>query len=177
MACVLTSAIALDCTDDFAGIKNIYVSEFDNIDATATVITAGVVTTLTQVALTNFFKYTLRQGNGSFVTTPTKSTENGSLFFETVGQFSVLKLTAAKNVEFRLLLANRCVVILEDFNGKYWIVGLENGAEFGVGGTTDAMSGLAAGDKYGYSLGMTARETTYVPELDSTVFAGLTITS
>ena len=175
MACVLTQGFTLDCTEDFAGIKNLYISEFDNIDATATVIAAGVVTTLTQVVSTDFFKYEVRQGNASFVTTPTKSVGNGTLFFDTVGQASITKLTAAKNVEFKLLLANRCVVILEDFNGVYWIAGLENGAEFGEGGTTDAMSGQAAGDKYGYSLGFTDRGTTYVPELDATVFAGLSI--
>ena len=175
MACVLTQGFTLDCSDGFAGIKNFYISEYSNIDATATVIAAGVVTTLTQVVATNFYKYEVRQGNGSFVTTPTKSLENGTLFFDTVGQMSVLKLSATKNEEFKLLLANRAVVILEDFNGVYWIAGLENGAEFGIGGTTDAMSGVAAGDKYGYSLGFTDKATTYVPELDATVFAGLTI--
>jgi len=175
MACVLTQGFTLDCTEDFGGIKNFYISEFDNIDATATVIAAGVVTTLTQVALTDFFKYEVRQGNGSFVSTVNKSIENGSLFIETVGQMALTKLTAAKNVELRLLIASRAVVILEDFNGKYWIAGLENGAEFGVGGTNQAMSGLAAGDKYGYDLGFQDRSTTFVPELDATVFAGLTI--
>tara|TARA_R110000796_G_scaffold30004_3_gene80469 strand:+ start:226 stop:756 length:531 start_codon:yes stop_codon:yes gene_type:complete len=175
MACVLTQGFTLDCSDGFAGIKNFYISEYSNIDATATVIAAGVVTTLTQVGATNFYKYEVRQGNGSFVTTPTKSLENGTLFFDTVGQMSVLKLSASKNEEFKLLLANRAVVILEDFNGVYWIAGLENGAEFGIGGTTDAMSGVAAGDKYGYSLGFTDKATRYTPELDATVFAGLTI--
>lgn len=175
MACVLTTGFTLDCTEDFGGIKNFYVSEYGNIDSTATVIAAGVVTTLTQVTATSFYKYEVRQGNGSFVSTPTKSLENGTLFFETVGQLAINKLLATKNVEFKLLLANRCVVIMEDFNGVYWIAGLDNGAEFGIGGTTDAMSGAAAGDKYGYSLGFTDRGTTYVPELDATVFAGLTI--
>jgi len=175
MACVLTQGFTLDCSDNFAGIKNFYISEYGNVDATATVIAAGVVTTLTQVGATNFYKYEVRQGNGSFVTTPTKSLENGSLFFETVGQMMINKLTAAKNEEFKLLIANRAVVIMEDYNGVYWIAGLENGAEFGLGGTNDAMSGVAAGDKYGYSLGFQDRATRYVPELDATVFAGLTI--
>ena len=147
MACALTQGFTLDCTDDFSGIKNFYVSEFDNIDATATVKAAGVVTTLTQVVATNFYKYEVRQGNGNFVSTPTKSLENGSLYFETVGQLMINKLTAAKSQEFKLLMANRCVVIMEDFNGVYWIAGLENGAEFGIGGTNDIQSGQAAGDR------------------------------
>lgn len=175
MACVLTQGFTLDCTEDFAGIKNFYVSEFGNVDATATVIAAGVVTTLTQVALSNFYKYEVRQGNGGFVCTPTKSLENGTLFHETVGQLMINKLTAAKNQEFKLLMANRGVVIMEDFNGVFWIVGLENGAEFGIGGTNEINSGQAAGDKYGYSVAFTDRSKDSVLELDSTVFAGLTI--
>ena len=175
MACVLTQGFPLDCTEDFGGIKNLYISEFDNIDATATVIASGVVTTLTQVGATDFFKYEVRQGNGSFVDTVNKEIANGTKFHETVGQFAITKLTAAKNVELDLVMAARCVAILEDFNGKYWIVGLENGAEFGQGGTNQSMSGAAAGDKYGYDLAFTDRSKTFPPELDAAVFAGLSI--
>jgi hypothetical protein len=174
MACPLTKGHSIDCRDSIGGIQEVLITEFENIDATATVVAAGVITTLTQVVSTDFFRYSLEKENGSFVETETVSVENGTTMYETVLNFTIKKMAAAESQEIKLLALNRLYIIIKDNNGVHWAMGNEFATDK-VGGTNQAASGQAFGDMNGYTLGFTSKEREPMYEVDAAVVAGLRI--
>ena len=62
----------------------------------------------------------------------------------------------ATQEELKLIAHARPHVAIEDYNGNYFVVGLEHGAEVNGGSIT---SGAAMGDLSGYNLTIVAQET------------------
>jgi hypothetical protein len=62
----------------------------------------------------------------------------------------------ATQEELKLIAHARPHVAIEDYNGNYFVVGLEHGAEVNGGSIT---SGAAMGDTSGYNLTIVAQET------------------
>jgi hypothetical protein len=82
------------------------------------------------------------------------------------------KMTAAKNVEFKLLAGKPLVLIYQDQNGLWWTVGITNGAELL---SQAAQTGQTLNEQNGYTLTFTAREGHLPYTVDPTVVAGLDI--
>jgi len=169
MACALTQGRAIDCRNSVGGIEAVYISEFSDI--TVTTVAAGVVTALAQAAK-SFYTYELEKENGSLVETHTGSLENGSNFYESVLEFNTKNLSASESEELALLDQNRLFIIVKDNNGVYWTMGAYKGADK-LGGTS--VTGAAFGDLNGYTYTITAKEGVRMLEVDSVVFAGLTV--
>jgi hypothetical protein len=70
--------------------------------------------------------------------------------------------------------ARKLVVIAKLADGQYVSMGFDRGA-MKQGGTNQAASGKAYGDKQGYTVGLSCKESHYPYFVDSTVVAGLTI--
>jgi hypothetical protein len=66
------------------------------------------------------------------------------------------KLTKEDNKELKLLAYGRPYVIVQDYNGNAFLMGMNNGAEV-TGGTI--VTGAAMGDLSGYTLTMEGQET------------------
>ena len=66
------------------------------------------------------------------------------------------KLIVPTQEEIKLLAAARPHVAIEDYNGNFFMVGLEHGAEVTGGSIT---SGASMGDTSGYNLTIVAQET------------------
>lgn len=178
MACgALTQNINFECDDSNGGIMpgSILISQYENIDKTTSVIAAGVITTLSQVAATNFFKYEVKKETASEASTVTKDPVLGTSFVETVLQIALNKITAAKNVELSLLGSKPVVVIYQDLNENYRAIGYDFGAEAFVGGTNTAGSGTAFGDMNGYNIGITDKSKNFPYHVDAAVVAGLSV--
>lgn len=170
---LLTSGFTLDCNDGIGGIQDIYIGNFSEVDSF--VEGAGVVTSISQTAAKSIYKYELEQGDADGIFTETKSTENGTLFYSNLLNFTIDRITAAKNVELELMAKSRALyVIWTDNKGVHWGIGLDKGAKK-VGGTNQAATGKAWGDKTGYTIGLTAMETHLPYEIDAASFASLTI--
>ena len=125
------------------------------------------------------FKYEVK-GNSSLEQTVNASRENGTVFYEQTLNLTLKKLSKEDNKELKLLAYGRPHVVVEDYNGNCMMVGLEHGADVS-GGTI--VTGAAMGDLSGYTLTLTAMETTPANfmTVDSTAalfpfseFAGLT---
>jgi len=173
MACTLTTGFALDCADNIGGIEEILITNLENV--TAITVVDGEITTITQAASTDFYRYELEQEDADALTTETKSVENGTVFFETVLNFTMDKLTKEKSEELKLLAtARKLAIIYKLASGGYNAIGFDRGA-MKVGGTNQAATGKAYGDKQGYTLGFTSKETHYPYFVDATVVSGLTI--
>lgn len=173
MSCLLTTGFTLDCVDNEGGIEEILLGNFSEITSFTEV--AGEITAITQVALTNFYRYELEQEDSDLISTENRSAENGTLFYETVLNFTIDKLSKEKSEELKIMAqARKLVVIAKLSDGQYVAMGFDRGA-MKQGGTNQAASGKAYGDKQGYTIGLTSKEKHYPYFVDSTVVSGLTI--
>lgn len=172
---LLTASQVIACNDSIGGIEanSILIANRENISSFT--VLAGEVTAIAQVLTTNFYRYEADEEIADALTTENKSVENGTLFYETVMNVMINKLSKEKNVEFKLLAAARnLVIIYQDGNGIYHAVGLDNGAKK-VGGTNTAQTGKAFGDMNGYTMGFTCKESHYPYTVLPSVVAGLTV--
>ena len=152
MACLLTTGRGLACKNEsVGGLKAVYFADYG---------TLGTVTEasgeITDVAGTpEWFQYDIK-GTSSLETTINSSRENGSLFYTQTLNLVLPKLDLASQEEIRILASARPHVAVEDYNGNYFILGLEHGVELTGGSIT---SGAAMGDLSGFSLTFEAQET------------------
>lgn len=75
-------------------------------------------------------------------------------------------------IEVKMIARAKMTVIVEDNNGKYWLMGQTNGVRLV---SSESGTGAALGDRNGYSLSFQGQEFDNAPEVDPTVIAGLAI--
>jgi len=150
MACLLTSGRALGCKTSVGGLKAVYFADFGTLGATT--ISSGEITAV--AGTPDFFKYEIK-GSSSLETTINSSRENGTTFYTQTLNLTLPILDKATQEEIKILATSRPHVAVEDYNGKFFLVGLENGAEVN-GGTI--VTGTAMGDMSGFTLTMEAME-------------------
>jgi hypothetical protein len=153
MACDLTAGRVEPCKDSVGGLKNLYFVNYGDLGA----ITYDVTNTdvIDAVAGTpNAYKYEIK-GASSFTQNIQSSRDTGTTAFEQVIEVTLKKLTVADHKELKILAYGRPHVIVEDYNGNFFLAGLEHGAEV-TGGTI--VTGTAMSDLSGYTLTLTAME-------------------
>jgi hypothetical protein len=147
MSCNITAGFSLDCRDSQGGIEYIYIG---NTASTGFTATDGLITAITGLTASNFFKFEVPKQTSSFTETITLSEENGTVFYDQQVSVVFTKLSAEKRNQIALLAKNRkLVVVLKDGNGTFWSVGIGRGAHL-LSGTNQ--TGQAYGDLNGYSL-------------------------
>ena len=151
MACLLTSGRALPCKSSVGGLKAVYFADYGTLGTTT--IAAGEITAISGTP--DFFKFDIK-GNSSLETTINSSRENGTTFYTQTLNLTLPVLDKATQEEIKLLAAARPHVAIEDYNGNFFMVGLEHGAEV-TGGTI--VSGAAMGDLSGFTLTLEGQET------------------
>jgi hypothetical protein len=150
MACDLTKGRAVPCKDVVGGIRAVYFVDFGDL---------GTITLdgdeITNIAGTfDAYEYEVK-GNSSFEQAFNSSRENGTTFFTQTLNLTLTKLTKEDNKELKLLAYGRPYVVVQDYNGNAFLMGMENGAEV-TGGTI--VTGAAMGDLSGYTLTMEGQE-------------------
>ena len=171
MSCSLTTGYALGCRDSIGGIKAIYVQP---INATGSVNTngSGLVTGFTPTSVSgSWFEYDLTKATSSMTETLNASVENGTLFYTPEVTFTINKLQVAVRNELRLLARNRLLVIVQDNNNRYWLLGAANGLEASAG---TAGTGTAFGDRSGYEMTLTGMEPDPMLNIAAATFSALT---
>jgi hypothetical protein len=151
MACSVSNGRVLPCKSSVGGLKNIYFAPYSSVTA-ALSPTAGVIT-LNDAE--DFYKYEIK-GNSSLETAINSSRENGTTFYESTLSVTLTYLDSATQEQIKLLAHGRPQVVVEDYNGNYFLVGKDNGCEV-TGGTI--ATGAAMGDLSGFTLTLTAQET------------------
>jgi len=171
MACDINLGRLEPCKDSVGGITAIYIggAYTDNLLTTATIGADGEVTAFT-AALT-FYKYDLKGAN-SFDQTNENSRENGTSFWTQTGTFVLKKQDKATTSQLKLLSYGRPQIIIEDYNGAYYMAGTENGVEVAV----STVSGTAMGDLNGYNLVGTGMEKSPANFIDPTIINDTTNT-
>lgn len=151
MACALTTGRSLPCKSAVGGLKTVYFADYGTL-GTAT-IAAGEITAL--AGSPTWYQFDIK-GNSSLETAINSSRENGTTFYTQTLNLTLTFLDKSTQEEIKLLAHARPHVAIEDYNGNFFLVGLENGAEV-TGGTV--VSGAAMGDLSGFTLTFEAMET------------------
>jgi len=158
MACDITAGRLEPCKDSVGGITAIYIggaytSGLLNApsDGGATIGADGEVTAF--AAALTFYKYDLKGAN-SFDQTNENSRENGTSFWTQTGTVVLKKQDKATTAQLKLLSYGRPQIIVEDYNGNFYLAGIENGVEV----TVNTATGAGMGDLNGYNLTLTGME-------------------
>ena len=167
MSCALTTGYTLGCRDSVGGIKAIYVQNWISTGSCNANL-SGAVTGFTGYNASGFFEYDLTKATSSMTETLNASMENGTIFYTPEVTFTINQLQVAVRNELRLLVRNRVIVIVQDNNNRYWLLGSANGLEATAG---TAGTGTAFGDRSGYELTLTGMEPDPMFSIASTVFS------
>jgi len=151
MACSLTTGRKVPCKSAVGGIKTIYFADYGTLGDAS--ISAGEITAL--AGTPDFFQFDVK-GSSALETAINSSRENGTTFYESTLTMSLTFQDKATQEELKLIAHARPHVAIEDYNGNFFLLGLEHGAEVTGGSIT---SGAAMGDLSGYSLTIVAQET------------------
>ena len=155
MGCLITSGRKVPCKSAVGGIKAIYFADYGTLGSNPTIVD-GEITGFDVPALSiEWFKFDVK-GNSSMETAITSSRENGTTFYDTTLNMTLTFQDKATQEELKLIAHARPHVAVEDYNGNFFLVGLENGGDVN-GGTI--VTGAAMGDLTGYTLTVNAQET------------------
>ena len=165
MSCDLSSGRIEPCKDSVGGIKNLYFVNYDSIDSyTMDGVDVDVIDGFVSTGSITGYKYELKGGN-NLEQTVTSSRENGTTFVEQTLTAVLKKQDVNTHKQIKLLSFGRPRVVVEDYNGNFFLMGLDHGAEV----TTVAVStGTAMGDLSGYTITMTAQEKIPANFIDAT---------
>ena len=157
MACDLSLGRAINCKNVVGGLRAIYFADFGDIPFSAITFADASATydEITDISGTfTVYKYDLK-GNSSFQQAFNSSRENGTTFFTQTLNLSLTKLTKQDNKQLKVMAYGRPQVIVEDYNGNAFFMGMQYGAEV-TGGTV--VTGAAMGDLSGYTLTLEGQE-------------------
>jgi len=151
MACELSTGFTLDCKDGIGGIKQIVLTDFNNVDS-FTLDANEIVTAILTNNANDIYTYELPTQTGSFEETINFNRDNGTVFYTQTVNIMMQKLSAAKRLELQNVAQARVVVFVNDTNNNWWAVGYEYGADLSTG---TAATGTVLGDMNGYTLAFT----------------------
>ena len=167
MPCVLSQGMTIDCRDSIGGVKAVWFIAHQNVSAVTEA--SGVVSAITKTGV--FYKYNLVKSTASLVENINVSVENGSVGYAPELNIVLNKMMANTRNEIMLLAQNVLMAIVQDMNGKYWLIGKQNGIDVSAG---NAGTGTAMTDRNGYTLTFTGVEPALAPEVQASVIATLT---
>lgn len=168
MACNQTlSGLVRDCNPSMGGIKRVLASNRDEIGAIT--ITEGKVSAIAD-ADGKFKGYAFPRNTGSMSSTYQISPENGTRFVQTDVVMVFNRMETSKRVEMTALAQNDLILIVEDANGKYWLLGKDEPVVATAG---DGMTGTAKTDRNGYSITLQDNSPEMPYEVDETIIDGL----
>lgn len=164
MACLLTKGRALPCKSGVGGLKSVYFVDYGTLGTIT--ITSNEITAV--AGSPTVYQFDIK-GNSTLETAVTSSRENGTTFYESTLTLNFTFLEKETQAEIQLLAVARPHIWVEDYNGNYFLVGKEHGAEL-TSGTFS--SGAAMADLSGYSLTFVAQEKAAPDFTVSTVVTG-----
>lgn len=174
MACAIAQGSEIDCRDSIGGIAEVYITEYANVPQANITASSGTITAMTCSSTKKFWTFKLEKEVAEFIEKEVASVENGTLYYEQTLNFNMKKMSASNRNNIRNITQNRCLIIVKDNNGKYWLMGQTLGADK-VGGTNEARSGKAMGDLNGYMLSFLGKEPSPANEVTAALLTTLTV--
>jgi hypothetical protein len=166
--CALTQDYSFGCDTGVGGTKECYLIELENIASYTE--SSGTLTAITKVSGKVFRKYQLVLETANFEEDIQGNRQNGTLFYPQKGTIVINKQNVAVRNEILLLAKNRLVVVIKDNNDTYRLFGREYGLMLQTGNAT---TGVAWGDRNGYTLNFTGNELELAPFVSASVISTL----
>lgn len=174
MSCNLSSGRIEPCKDSVGGLNAIYFVNFGTITGTTPNVTNEDVIDAVAGA-PDAYKYEIK-GTSTFTQNIQSDRATGTTAFEQVLEVTLKKLSITDHKEIKLLSYGRPQVIVEDYNGNFFLAGLEHGMDV-TGGTI--VTGGAMNELSGYTLTLTGMErvpANFINKTDDTLAdAGFTV--
>ena len=177
MACDITKGrLDTTCKTGVGGVKAFYFANFEPLIYKQFEKTDGLVTSLltgnsdTPIEL---YKYELRSSGHNLEDANENSEETGTSFVTSTFTAILKQIGATTRDELQLASFGRPQVIVEDYNGNFLLVGIENGCTVSV----NQVTGSAMGELSGYNLTITAQEREMSYLVDPTIIGDETHTT
>jgi len=157
MACDITKGrLDTPCKTGVGGVKAFYFANFEPLIYKQFEKTDGLVTSLLTSPTTplELYKYELRSSGHNLEDANENSEETGTSFVTSTFTAILKQIGATTRDELQLASFGRPQVIVEDYNGNFLLVGIENGCTVSV----NQVTGSAMGELSGYNLTITAQE-------------------
>jgi len=121
MACTTLESILKTCDSNIGGITSIYINDQENIDNTALVITAYVITDFGTLGAA-FLPFEFRRNTGMYTEEAAIDLVNGSSFVTQTVTLMFHRREAAKSKAIKILGEGQrdLALVVGDANGKYW---------------------------------------------------------
>lgn len=145
------------CRNSAGGVQRFYIVNTSDIDKTS--LTYGTDGELTEMELDgNMFAYVPFVDSANWTETINVAPENGTIYYEQVANMVLgANAQALRNIVNELGRAANIVVLVLDNNDKMWMIGDPTGKRMTWLSGGDSNSGTAYGDRNGWSLNITCR--------------------
>jgi len=176
MACDITKGrLDTPCKTGVGGVKAFYFANFEPLIYKQFEKTDGFVTSLLTSPTTpiDLYKYELRSSGHNLEDANENSEETGTSFVTSTFTAILKQIGATTRDELQLASFGRPQVIVEDYNGNFLLVGIENGCTVSV----NQVTGSAMGELSGYNLTITAQERELSYLVDPTIIGDDTQTT
>lgn len=168
MACNIGRGRLEPCKNTLGGLKNAFFANFEEADGAFTL--TGKQVTAIGVGLTTVYKWDLLADGNTLDETTVASTAAGTRVNTQVLTLALKKQDADTAEQIDAIAAGRPVVIVQDRNDNYKVLGITEGMNLTSGG---AVSGGAKADFNGYNLTLEAMEGATAPFLDAATVTAL----
>lgn len=176
---LITEALGLNCENNVAGIKTMYITEFGNVASYTAVdgeITGLTMSTISASPITTAKFYEVKpstKDTSSYTENAQIDLNNGATFWQ---QQVILQLTRREALKREYIITlvaaqKELTTIVEDNNGIFWIFGLGIGAQVL---TLDGGSGVVKNDLNGYTITFQANEKEQAYTIDPDLIPGIT---
>ena len=160
--------LARDCASSIGGIKRVLFA--DAADVASIALTDNEVSAITMVASKKFYEFAFPDESGTFTTTLNRGSGGAGSYLSTEMSLVFNRMATAKRVEMEALSFNELMAIVEDNNGKYWLLGDEHPV-VANGGT--GTPGTAYGDANQYAPTFACAGSHWPYEVKSSIIGGL----
>lgn len=172
MACksFALSGIAMSCKDNMGGIKEAYIAKSNDVTSVSLNTEGSQIATITMDNSAKFRTYKFRKGTASMTSTAASDVAIGNFSVTTELSLQFSKMETSKRLEIMALCLEDVIVIVQDFNGKYWYLGYD----FPVSATAaTGVTGTAASDLNGYTVTLTDTSAEFPYEIPADIIDGL----
>lgn len=147
-----------ECNGAVAGLKRLLIGlsrEWTVTEDTSSAATPHSVTISAVTANTKFYEYYIMDESSSLTSQLNVNNQNGVRYYSNVCNATFVRMRPEKHIELMALANEKLIIIAEDNNNQYWVIG-------GLGGDATATSetaqtGQSFDDLSGYQLEFTAR--------------------
>jgi hypothetical protein len=167
-ACSAIESLTLGCENAVGGIKEIYLLDMEDLASVADSSPEGIIDTITTVGGATYKKFEFKKNTGVF----SETKADGTTFFTQTVTIVIPKMEYVKRNKIMLLAEGErdLSLIVKDSNGKFWLVGEENGV---ILSTAEVTTGTARTDANQYTLTFVGEEMAMAKEVDSSIIPAL----